>query len=602
MCSVPSERANYSNEDISKRLFALSALLVVLLWSSAIPRNAAGQSTPSVDDKYRDSGSMGSTYVPIESWVYPAFERLEAFGYVQSAFAGQRPWTRMECARLLEETADLDTNDVLEGEPARIYASLAKEFSEELRRQDGAPNVGAHVDSLYLRSTAIAGTPVTDGYHFAQTLVNDYGRPYGPGNNLYSGISLRAVEGPFSFFIRAEGQRAGLEPGPLPSTLGAIAIADGNAFLVNGNTNGAAAGPVSGLARLRLLDAYGAITYKNNQISFGQQSLWWGPGKAGPVLFSNNAEPVLMLRFDRTAPFVLPSFGGILGPIRVQFFIGRLSGQQFISVPDPTSPSLERVVGQPGVAFSDQPFIHGEKVSFKPTPNFEFSVSRTVIFAGQGSPFTFRALARSYFSLATTGSDPGDRRVAFDLKYRVPGLRDWLTFYFDTFTDDEAFPLAYPKECVWNPGLFLARIPRLPKMDLRVEGLLSPPRYIAPGYYYFNYHYRSGYTNNRQLLGSWIGREAHGAQVWTNWWFTPRTSLELSYRDMTVSRAFLGGGNLHDFSAKAEYDVRPEWSIHLTGQYERTGFPLYAAAPSSNLSFTTELVYVPAKALRLWHR
>ena len=225
---------------------------------------------------------MGSTYVPIESWVYPAFERLEAFGYVQSAFSGQRPWTRMECARLLEETADPDTNDVLEGEPARIYASLAKEFSEELRRQDGGPNVGAHVDSLYLRSTAISGTPITDGYHFAQTLVNDYGRPYGPGNNLYSGISLRAVGGPFSFFVRGEGQRAGLEPGPPASTLAAMAIADGNAFLVNSNTNGGAAGPVSGLARLRLLDAYGAVTYKNNQISFGQQSLWWGPGKSRP--------------------------------------------------------------------------------------------------------------------------------------------------------------------------------------------------------------------------------------------------------------------------------------------------------------------------------
>ena len=178
-----------------------------------------------------------------------------------------------------------------------------------------------------------------------------------------------------------------------------------------------------------------------------------------------------MLRYDRTAPFVLPSFLGILGNIRMQFFIGRLSGQQFISVPDPTSPSLEREVGRPGVAFADQPFIHGEKFSFKPTPNFEFSISRTVIFAGQGSPFNFRALRRSYFSVDTTGFDPGDRRAAFDLKYRVPGIRDWLTFYFDSFTDDEAFPLAYPKESVWNPGLFLARIPRLPKMDIRVEGL-----------------------------------------------------------------------------------------------------------------------------------
>ena len=355
------------------------------------------------------------------------------------------------------------------------------------------------------------------------------------------------------------------------------------------------------MARLRLLDAYGAVTYKNNQISFGQQSLWWGPGKAGPVLFSNNAEPVLMLRFDRTAPFVLPSFGGILGPIRAQFFIGRLSGHQFISVPDLTSPSLERMVGRPGFAFADQPFIHGEKVSFKPTPNFEFSVSRTVILGGQGSPFTFHTLARSYVSVDTTGTDPGDRRAAVDLKYRVPCFRDRSTFYFDSFTDDEAFLLRTPRKVFGIQAFSSTAYPGFRRWicELRV---LSPPRYFAPGYYYFNYHYRSGDTNNRQLLGSWIGREAHGAQVWTNWWFTPRSSLEISYRDMTVSRAFLGGGNLHDFSAKAEYDLRPEWSIHVRGQYERTGFPMYAAAPSSNLSVTTELLYTPAKALRLWHR
>ena len=50
------------------------------------------------------SGHMGSPYVPLDSWVYPAMKRLVALGYIQSGFLGMRPWTRMECARLLEET------------------------------------------------------------------------------------------------------------------------------------------------------------------------------------------------------------------------------------------------------------------------------------------------------------------------------------------------------------------------------------------------------------------------------------------------------------------------------------------------------------------
>src|SRR5580700_8896163 len=60
----------------------------------------------SSDDKQRSVGNMASTYVPLDSWVYPAFDRLAALGYVQTAFVALRPWTRMECARLLEETSD----------------------------------------------------------------------------------------------------------------------------------------------------------------------------------------------------------------------------------------------------------------------------------------------------------------------------------------------------------------------------------------------------------------------------------------------------------------------------------------------------------------
>src|ERR1700734_1750152 len=53
-----------------------------------------------------DSSNMASTYVPIESWVYPAVERLALAGYVQTAFAGLRPWTRMESARLVAEAQE----------------------------------------------------------------------------------------------------------------------------------------------------------------------------------------------------------------------------------------------------------------------------------------------------------------------------------------------------------------------------------------------------------------------------------------------------------------------------------------------------------------
>ncbi|MGC2447173.1 MAG: phosphatase PAP2 family protein, partial [Candidatus Sulfotelmatobacter sp.] len=54
-----------------------------------------------LDEKSHQPAYMGSPYVPLDSWVYPAMERLAALGLLRSDVIGMRPWTRLECARLL---------------------------------------------------------------------------------------------------------------------------------------------------------------------------------------------------------------------------------------------------------------------------------------------------------------------------------------------------------------------------------------------------------------------------------------------------------------------------------------------------------------------
>src|SRR5271163_1474385 len=80
-----------------------------------------------------DSSNMASTYVPIESWIYPAIERLALAGYVQTAFAGLSPWTRMESARLVAEAQEMQADQVVSEETNRLIKDLAQEFAVELR-------------------------------------------------------------------------------------------------------------------------------------------------------------------------------------------------------------------------------------------------------------------------------------------------------------------------------------------------------------------------------------------------------------------------------------------------------------------------------------
>jgi len=542
--------------------------------AKSVPLRAADPA----EDKQRSPSNMASTYVPLDSWIYPAFERLTALGYVQTGFVGLRPWTRMECARQLMEAEDLGAGEA-EASVQQLYRGLLSEFALEMQRLEGATsNRGLQLESVYTRFTGISGQPLIDGYHFAQTINSDFGRPYGGGANWYAGGSTRAVAGPFAFYVRAEYQDSSPSPAVPLAAQTAIALAD--------FTPTAAAGPVTGYARGQLLDAYVSVDFKNNQLSFGRQSLWWGPTYSSPLLFSDNALPIPMLRYDRVKPFKLPGFLGVVGPIRMQFFVGQLSGQQFVKT--------STVIGQSGRSLNPQPYINGAKISFKPLPDLEFSLSKTTIFGGPGFPVTWNSFWRSVFSTSESPSsnDPGDRRTAFDVQYRIPGLRNWLTFYCDAFADDEVFPLAQPNHSVWAPGFYLPKLPHIGKLDFRAEGVVTPER-LFPGFFYFNVHYLSGYTNDRQLIGGWIGRQGSGFQVWSTYWMSARSKIQASYRGAWVDHSFLQGGWVKDASVQTEFSLRPDISLQASVQYERWSFPLLSTSRMTNVASSVQITYAP---------
>jgi membrane-associated phospholipid phosphatase len=536
-------------------------------------------------DKTRNPNDMASPYVPLDSWIYPAFERLIALGYLRSAMLGMRPWTRLECARLLDDAQEnFPDNGVQEGDAGRTYAVLTTEFQPEIARLNGTPNVGAHVESVYTRMTGISGTPVRDGYHFGQTIVNDYGRPYWSGFNNVTGVTADAEAGPVSIYLRGEYQHAPAMPSESPQTLAATAAADFSPPLANGNAE---------VNRFALLDSMASFTINNVQISAGMQSAWLGPGEFGSFLMSNNAAPFPMVKIDDVVPHEIPAVSHILGPFRTEFFIGQLSGQHWEYC---IVPSCQFYPGYPDVVGPDvspQPFIHGEKISFQPTPNFEFGMGVTAMFGGPGLPVTFRNFFRTYYAHSSTAAnDPGKRISQADLTYRIPGLRNWLTFYMDSLVVDEISPIGSTRASV-NPGIYMPQIPKIPKLELRAEGINeSRNKQFAPGFVYFDQRrFLSGYTDNNYLLGSWIGRAGRGGQGWVKYSFTPRNTLQFGYRLQTVSPKFVQGGRLADYSASGNVMLSRDIAFSGIFQYEQWRFPALSALAQSNVTASIQLTY-----------
>ena len=534
----------------------------------------------------RDPASMGSPYVPLDSWIYPAFDRLAALGYAPTAFEGLRPWTRMECARLLDEMEGQLVGFDTSGEAGGLYKSLASEFAPE--RGSGAGGPEFRIESVYTRFTGITGTPLQDGYHFSRTIINDYGRPFAEGGNLVSGTSGWARIGPLSFYARGEYQRA---PGVRDPIERPVALTPADEFGLSFLPPHV---PIPSVSRAQLLDAYVSLTHENWELSFGRQSLLWGPGKGGALLWSNNAQPVDMLRLARTSPLKLPWIFGWLGPVRAESLVGRLAGHQFVETDG-------GAVGTFGLSLARQPYVYAQKFSFKPTPNLEFGFSRSGLFGGPDFPVTLRSFWRAMFSTSTQNgrSDAGDRRTAFDFSYRLPGLRKWVVLYNDSMAEDEYSPIAYPRRSAMRPGLYFPQLPKLPRIDFRIEAPYTDlPGLRHQGYFYWNLRYLDGYTNDGNILGNWVGRQGWGLQAWSTVWLSGRSTLEFGYRSHQVSSEFLQGGNLKDGSMRADLALGRQLRLTVAGQYERWNFPLLASRAMSNFAVSTQLTFYPRWRLR----
>jgi hypothetical protein len=548
-------------------------------WRSLLPENTS--------DKPRNPNYMASPYVPIDSWIYPLLERLIALGYMKSNVLGIRPWTRLQCARMVDESGEKLENSVDDPtEAGRIYKSLAQEFAPEIARLDGAANLGARVNSVYTRMTDISGTPLRDSYHFGQTLVNDYGRPYWTGFNDITGVNAEAETGPLAFNLQAEYQHAPAMPSYSPAALSAIGAADGTPPLANGTSQ---------VNQLQLLNSTVSLNINNVQFTFGEQSAWLGSGESGSFLMSNNAPPFPMFRIDDVQPHEIPGVSRVLGPFRTEFFIGQLSGHHWetcIVATCQTYPGYPTVVGPKIVP---QPFIQGGKISFQPTPNFEFGMGYTAMFGGPGLPVTFGNFFRTFYVHSNSAANnPGKRISEADFSYRIPGLRNWLTFYFDSLVTDEISPIGSTRADV-NPGIYIPHVPKIPKLDFRAEGFnVSRTKEFSPGFVYSdNRRFLDGYTNDGYLMGSWIGRAGRGGQGWLTYWFSPRNKVQLGYRLQTVSPDFIQGGRLADYSAQAEFMIGPNVGVSGLFQYEQWKFPVLNPTAQSDVTASLQLTFYP---------
>lgn len=553
---------------------------------ATIPQWGMAQNpSPAGAEPAAEISTQGSTYIPMDSWLYPALDRLHGMGYLDTAFLGMRPWTRLSVARMLDATAD-DIQSSSDESAREIYLAIRREIQPDIE-PSALMHPRAVLESAYTEVRGISGTPLRDSFHLGQTIVDDYGRPYENGLNEYSGFSVRANAGRFSFYYRGEYQHAPGAAGYSPALAGFLSnTTDKIDYSVSPKQDTIPAGPIPVANNPRLMEGYIGYTFLNHEFSFGKDDHWLGPDRTASMLWGNNAQNIYDFQINRLEPLRIPLLSRVTGPFRYQFFIGSMKGH--------TTPN--------------DPWVHVEKVSFKPTRDLEFGFSRMVIWGGKGhEPITLHTFLRSFFSFAAASGaiknsnrDPGARFGTFDFNWRLPWLQHWITLYSDSLVHDDVSPIDAPRRSSLQPGIYFSRLPGLEKVDLRLEGATTDPDAIGSRagtgqFFLWESIQKQGPTNEGSLVGPWIGRMDKGGQAWLTYHLSPKDEIGVSYRRAKASPQFLPGGTTQNaYSVSVSKWIGKTFQVQGNLQYEAWSAPLYMAGAQSDTVTSVRVVWWPA--------
>jgi hypothetical protein len=404
-----------------------------------------------------------SDTVPLDSWVYPALDKLAGMGLVDSVLQGARPYTRLEAARQVREA--IAKSESIDTPPAirELLIRLERFFRDEIGDEgafEGSYLKPREFQLNYLyqdgEDSVIAGNGRIDARQFALN-YNNYGIDYSEHGNGQLILQAEAKLGKH-FLLSAR---------PLVE------------FQEDG-----------GSASLSLLQARAALGLGPFEVSIGRQSLWWGQGRHGSLVLTNNAKPLDMVRITNPTPVLLPWIFKLLGPFRVDVFWSKLEE--------------DRVV--------PEPYFGGLRLDFKPLPWVEIGASRAVMFGGEGRP----SIGWDEFFTILGGKnlegdeDTSNSVAALDIRLRLPFLWN-AELYGEYGGEDEAKfagVLPFVANKAYLAGLYLPRIEPTGRLSLRLEYAdLSKIDNNSPPWYRHGI-YRSGYTYEGKVLGHHVGGAA----------------------------------------------------------------------------------------------
>ncbi len=228
---------------------------------------------------------------------------------------------------------------------------------------------------------------------------------------------------------------------------------------------------------------------------------WWGVGWQASLVQSHNAPAMVALGLQRTE--VRPpqwSWLSWMGPWSFDGFVGQMENH----------------------ITPEDPLLLGARLTFKPTPRWEFGLTKNTQTAGKGRPSGLKDLLRALVSAggnqevgpaARAQLDSGNTVAGFDVRYRC-ALDARCAFYSQWMGEDEAGNLPSKHLTLWGAEFWNAANTQryfVEYADSHCNGI--PGATVIKPCAYLNGAYAQGFTTSNRWLGASQGPDSRIVSV-----------------------------------------------------------------------------------------
>jgi hypothetical protein len=484
-----------------------------------------------------------SVNVPLGHWSYDAVDKLKALGLIHSDMRVTRPWTRAEMARLIVEAdegfAEISSPDEEEGTSGRneiigaILDRLKSEFKADLDQVSATGGVKSYLkplEDVYLH------------YYYGNNdfdIENDKGQKLAEDSNIRLGFSTHgALWSHIGFYLNPE-----------------YRYSDGQ---FNGNDQ-----------EMKIFEGYGKLELFNVELEVGRDTLWWGAGRHGSTILTDNAQPFDLVKLSNPEPVVLPWIFKYLGLVKFQWFWTELEKNRAI-------PHAE---------------LMGFRLDIKPAPFLELGASRTYQLGGRGSgvkgitDLNFSDWMKIIFE-GNAGDDLDVNQIAgLDGILYLNNLDEWLRviksieIWGEYYGEDEAGH--WIADIGWVAGIKFGDLFLMGSTDLILEYADNVDPDEGP-LWYNNSIYQSGYRYKGEVMGHNMDTEARDYFVRLEHYLLPDLIVGLDYNRQErlvhqVDRQDIDRGDI-DFTWQGIDSLRIESGY----RFETIDYPNQAGADDQN--------------------